>query len=53
VREAPPPSSSAAGEKELLPLKDESKVEPIVSQVDREAALGINQPNATDTTTVD
>jgi mitochondrial import receptor subunit TOM20 len=52
VREAPP-SSSAAGEKELLPLKDESKVEPIVSQVDREAALGIDRPNAADATTVD
>lgn len=49
VREAPPPS---AGEKEPQ-LNDESKVEAIVSQVDREAALGPNPPAASDTTTID
>jgi import receptor subunit TOM20 len=48
VREAPAPS---AGEKELE-LRDESKVEPIVSQVDQEAAgLDKSRPVAADTTT--
>lgn len=52
VREAPSPS--AAGEKELQ-LNDESKVEPIVSQVDQEsAAQGKGQHLDTETTaTVD
>ena len=51
IKEAPPPSS--AGEE--LQLKDGSKVEPIVSQIDQEvAAQGKSQPIATDTaTTVD
>jgi mitochondrial import receptor subunit TOM20 len=49
AREAPPSSTE---EKEPQ-LKDESKVEPIVSQVDREAALSISPPTAADTTTVD
>lgn len=49
VKEAPPPS---AGEKEPQ-LSDESKVEPIVSQVDREVALGQSPPVASDTTTID
>ena len=49
VREAPPPS---AGEKEPQ-LNDESKVEAIVSQVDREAVLGPNPPTTSDTTTID
>src|SRR5260221_14335829 len=49
VSEAPPPSS--AGEKELE-IKDESKVEPIVSQIDQEAAAQGNSPfTAADTTT--
>jgi len=48
VREAPP---SSAGEKELE-IKDESKVEPIVSQIDQEAAAQGNSPfTAADTTT--
>jgi len=48
VKEAPAPS---AGEKELE-LRDESKVEPIVSQVDQEAAgLDKGRPVAADTTT--
>ena len=53
VREAPPPSSD--GEKELE-IKDESKVEPIVSQIDQEAAAQGNSPFTAaeaDTTTVD
>ena len=50
AKEAPPPSST--GEKEPQ-LKDESKVEAIVSQVDRETALGNNQSSTTETTTVD
>jgi len=52
VREAP--FSSSAGETELeLGDKDESKVEPIVSQVDQEAAVGQSQPiTTTDTTTM-
>ncbi|KAI9448004.1 hypothetical protein H4582DRAFT_1897720 [Lactarius indigo] len=49
VKEAPPPS---AGEKEPQ-LSDESKVEPIVSQVDQEAALGPSPPATSDTTTID
>ena len=49
IREAPPPS---AGEKEPL-LNDESKVEQIVSQVDREASLDQGLPVASDATTVD
>ena len=49
VREAPPPS---VGEKEPQ-LNDESKVESIVSQVDKEAALGQSPPTASDTTTID
>ncbi|KAI0254720.1 hypothetical protein BJV78DRAFT_1120730 [Lactifluus subvellereus] len=49
AREAPP---SSAGEKETE-LKDESKVEPIVSQIDQEAASGTSQLAAADTTTVD
>jgi len=51
VKEAPPPS---AGEKDLE-LKDESKVEPIVSQVDQEVTTqGNSQPTAADVaTTVD
>jgi import receptor subunit TOM20 len=49
AREAPP---SSAGEKETE-LKDESKVEPIVSHVDQEAASGTSQLAAADTTTVD
>jgi import receptor subunit TOM20 len=53
VREAPP---SSAGEKELE-IKDESKVEPIVSKADQEvAAQGKGQPIAAAadiTTTVD
>ncbi|KAH9006787.1 MAS20-domain-containing protein [Lactarius hatsudake] len=49
VKEAPPPS---AGEKEPQ-LNDESKVEPIVSQVDREGALGQSPPAVSDTTTID
>lgn len=49
IREAPPPS---AEEKEPL-LNDESKVEQIVSQVDREASLDQGLPAASDTTTVD
>jgi import receptor subunit TOM20 len=52
VGEAPPPS---AGEKELE-IKDESKVEPIVSQIDQEAAAQGNSPftaAADMTTTVD
>ncbi len=51
VKEAPPPS---AGEQpQQLHLNDESKVEPIVSQVDREATSGHNPPIAADTTTID
>jgi import receptor subunit TOM20 len=51
IKEAPPPSF--AGEE--LQLKDGSKVEPIVSQIDQEvAAQGKSQPIAADTaTTVD
>ena len=49
VKEAPPPS---AGEKEPQ-LNDESKVESIVSQVDREATLGQSPPAASDTTIID
>jgi mitochondrial import receptor subunit TOM20 len=49
AKEAPP---SSTGEKEPQ-LKDESKVEAIVSQVDRETASDINQPTATETSTVD
>jgi import receptor subunit TOM20 len=50
AREAPPPS---AGEKEIE-LKDESKVEAIVSQVDQEeAAQSTSQPIPADATTVD
>ena len=51
INEAPPPSF--AGEE--LQLKDGSKVEPIVSQIDQEvAAQGKSQPLAADTaTTVD
>jgi import receptor subunit TOM20 len=49
VREAPPPS---AGEMESQ-LNDESKVEPIVSQVDREAALGQSPMATSDTSTID
>jgi import receptor subunit TOM20 len=51
AREAPPPS---AGEKEIELKDDESKVEPIVSQVDQEeAAQGKSQPNPFDVTTVE
>jgi len=49
IKEAPPPS---VGEKEPQ-LNDESKVESIVSQVDREATLGQSPPAASDTTTID
>jgi import receptor subunit TOM20 len=51
VREAPPPSST--DEKELE-IRDESKVEPIVSQIDQEAAAqGNSRFTAVDSTTVD
>ncbi|KAI9452074.1 hypothetical protein F5148DRAFT_1289782 [Russula earlei] len=56
VREAPSSSSASGSEKELLELKDkdESKVEPIVSQVDQEAAAqGQGQPLPPNATTVD
>ena len=49
VKEAPP---SSAGEKEPQ-MNDESKVESIVSQVDREATLGQSPPAASDTTIID
>lgn len=51
AREAPLPS---AGEKDIELKNDESKVEQIVSQVEREeAAQGKSQPVPTDTTTID
>jgi import receptor subunit TOM20 len=47
TKEAPPPSAA-----EDLQLKDGSKVEPIVSQIDQEvAAQGTSQPTVADTTT--
>jgi import receptor subunit TOM20 len=49
IKEAPPPS---AGEKEPQ-LNDESRVESIVSQVDREATLGPGPPVTSDSTTID